>query len=106
MNNEPQRRRVDQPILKFINTWKAPMSAFAGAIISVWITITWADDKLRKVEQVPAVVEAVLQMKINHDLVDVRLSRIEDRQARMEKRLGLINDRVSDQLDVIIDKLK
>lgn len=92
--------------MHYYETWKVPVSALLGALAATWFAVTWADDKIRKVEQVPAVVEAVLQMKMNQELVDVRLSRIEDQQARMDKRLNLMNDRVSDQLDVIIDKLK
>jgi hypothetical protein len=47
--------------------WKGIVATLGAAAGIIWLSVTWADDKLRKIDRVPAIEEAVLQLKLAHE---------------------------------------
>lgn len=100
----PARRAEDTGFLRLYEKWKVPSAALLGAVISIWGAVTWSDDKLRKIEQVPALEEAVLQLKVNQESTDRRLLRSEERQAKIENKLDNTQQEILEKLDVLVDQ--
>lgn len=102
--DKPTRRAEDSGLLYHYQRWKVPVSALLGAVGATWFAITWADDKIRKVEQVPVIAEAVLQLKKNQESIDRRLQAMEARQAGVEKKLDTTQKEIIDKLDLLVER--
>lgn len=102
--NMPRRRSRDTGVLRLYEKYKVIASALMGALVSVWIAVTWADDKLRKVEQVPKLEEAVLQLKTNQESLERRLSRIEHQQKALDDKLETTQGQILEKLDVLVER--
>lgn len=79
-----------------MNHWKGLLVTLAGAIGAVWLGITWADDKLRKIEKVPALEVAVVELQRARKEAEIRN---EERQAQ----LRLDNAAILTKLDQLLE---
>lgn len=89
---------------KLAERWKVITTVCISVIGSIWLVVTWADDKIRKVERVPAIEEAVLQLKTNEELATERIKRLEERVDRSEEKQDRANALILDRLDRLIEK--
>ena len=92
----------DRRIHKTIDRWKVLAGALIAALGMVWLVVTRADDLMRKADKVPAIEEAILQMKLNQELSEQRLSRLEARTATVEEKQNQANALILERLDKII----
>lgn len=84
--------------------WRLLATVAAGLLASVWFAVTWADDKLRKVERVPAIEEAVLQFRVNEELIGQRIERIEKRQDLIDQKQDAANTMILQRLDKLLEE--
>lgn len=84
--------------------WKLLATVGISIIGSIWLAVTWADDKIRKVEKVPVIEEAVLQLKINEELTRDRVERMEQRQDAMDEKQDRANALILERLDKLVEK--
>lgn len=92
----------DRRIHKTFERWKVFVTAGFALSGVLWFAVTRADDLIRKADKVPLIEEAVLQMKINQELSEQRLSRLESRTAVVEERQNQANQLILERLDQII----
>lgn len=90
--------------MRHYERWKVLGSTLLGAAVSLWLAVTWADDKIRKVERIPAIEEAVLQMKLAQEVNDRRMQRLEERQAKVEHKLDTTQGEILEKLDVLVER--
>lgn len=84
--------------------WKLLATVGISIVGSIWLAVTWADDKIRKVEKVPVIEEAVLQLKINEELTRDRVERMEQRQDAMDEKQDRANALILERLDKLVEK--
>lgn len=58
-----------KPIL---DHWRLSLSACLTLAASIWYGVTWADDKLKKIERIPAIEAAVIELKTSTQLMRQR----------------------------------
>ena len=88
---------------KMAERWKLLATVGLSIIGSIWLAVTWADDKIRKVEKVPVIEEAVLQLKLNEELTRDRLERMEKRQDAMDEKQDRANALILQRLDKLVE---
>lgn len=86
-----------------VESWKVPGAVALALLGSAWYAVTRADDLMRKADRVPAIEEAILQMKINEEIAGRRLDTLERAQAASEKRAERQNAEISDKLDRLLE---
>jgi hypothetical protein len=84
--------------------WKITLTVALSILGTVWIAVTWADDKIKKVERVPVIEEAVLQLKLNEELARERVERIERRQDAMDEKQDRANALILEKLDKLVER--
>lgn len=83
--------------------WKLLATVALAILFGVWKTVTYADDKIRKVEQIPAIAEAVLQLKANQELDRARMQRMEERQDLAEQKQDAANALILQGINKILE---
>lgn len=76
--------------------WKPIAGSVVTVVAAVWITITWADDKLRKIERVPALEQAVWELKAAN-------LKAEERNAVLEREITATNKAILAKLDRLLE---
>ncbi len=93
----------DRRLHKTIDRWKVLAGAALAAVGMVWLVVTRADDLMRKADRVPAIEEAILQLKINEELQQQRLARMEDRQDAIDEKQDRANALILDALNKLLE---
>lgn len=94
----------DRRLHKTIDRWKVIVGAAIAFMGMVWLVVTRADDLIRKADRVPAIEEAVLQLKVNEELAQARMQRMEQRQALIEEQSNRNSAAILYRLDQLLEK--
>lgn len=93
---------MTEALAKAAERWRLFATVGVGVLASLWYVVTFADDKIRKADQVPALAEAVLQLKVNEELGRARMERMEQRQDVIEQKQDAANAMILERLDKLL----
>lgn len=94
---------MTEALAKAAERWKLFATVGVGVLASLWYVVTFADDKIRKADQVPALAEAVLQLKANQELDRARMQRMEERQDLAEQKQDAANALILQGINKILE---
>lgn len=93
----------DVPV-RLAKRWQVLIGAALAAFAGLWLAVTRADDLMRKADRVPAIEEAVLQLKVNEELDRARLERMEERQDLSDRKQDAANAMILQRLDQLLEE--
>lgn len=105
MSDELLHRRAEENgFLGFYSRWKVVISGLTGLIIGIWVVVPRADGVVKNADKVPAIEEAILQLKTNQETAERRFQRLEERQSKVEHKLDSAQQEILDKLDLLVER--
>lgn len=86
-----------------IDRWKTTLTALATVAGALWFSVTWADDKLRKIEKVPQLERAVDELTESVDRLTEVQTRLVRQQQMADERQAAQNAAILNRLDKLLE---